>query len=128
MTIPDNPISPEEEPNDNMIAGEQDFPESNDDFVIPISQETSIVSSEVPQLEDPVGETAELLIIEEDKVVDSTYMDLDEPGEITETVPHTNATKPAYIAILTIIGLLILCCVMAGVMLLLLREPIFAGG
>ena len=128
MTIPDNPISPEEEPNDNMIAGEQDFPESNDDFVIPISQETSIVSSEVPQLEDPVGETAELLIIEEDKVVDSTYMDLDEPGEITETVPQTNATKPAYIAILTIIGLLILCCVMAGVMLLLLREPIFAGG
>ena len=128
MTIPDNPIPPEEKPNDNMIAGEQEFPESNDDFVIPISQETSIVSSEVPQLEDPVGETAELLIIEEDKVVDSTYMDLDEPGEITETVPQTNATKPAYIAILTIIGLLILCCVMAGVMLLLLREPIFAGG
>ena len=120
MSIPSNPISSEDEQNGNITDGE--------DYVIPISNETSISSNAVPPLEDPVGETAQLELPGDQAVVDSTYTDLDEPGEITETPPISSPPRPAYIALLTIFSLVVLCCIMAGVMFLLLRNEIFAVG
>jgi len=128
MSIPSNPIPPEDEPNEPNIDGEPVFPDAADDEVIPISYETNIAGRDVPPLEDPVGETAQLEAADDQLVVDAAYTDLDEPGEITETPPISTPMRPAYIAILSILGLVILCCIMAGVMFLLLRNEIFTAG
>lgn len=103
MSIPLNPIpTGDEQPEENgLILGENN----------------------IPALEEPVEET------EETPIVESTFTDLDEPGEMTTpaTAPK-KATKPALIALVTMLGLVVLCCIMAGIMFLLLRTEIFSTG
>ena len=107
MTIPENPISPEESSE---------------------SQESSlIVGDHIP--------SDDLLVVESENdnasapaVIESSFTELDEPGEIAAEAAPQKQSKPAYIAILTILGLIALCCIMGGVMFLLLRTEILAGG
>ncbi|MEE4195395.1 MAG: hypothetical protein V2J07_09375 [Anaerolineae bacterium] len=127
MTIPSNPISSEEDSSDQLIQGESSFPDQTDERVTvnaPDGGETALRGSELVRVDDA---EAEALAVSE-QVIDSSYTDLDEPGEIQPQAPAAKQTKPAYIAVLTIIGLIILCCLMAGVMFLLLRQQIFATG
>lgn len=111
MSIPLNPLTPEddESPQTPMIISNDSIPADAPQTIQPVAlepEETSLVKSEV---------------------LESTFIELDEPGEINQ-VPAKQPPKPTYIAILTILGLIMLCCVMAGIMILLLRNEIFATG
>jgi len=60
-------------------------------------------------------------------VVESSFVELGDPGEYPPPEPPKKQIKPAVLALGTIAGMLVLCVVMLMILLLLLWTEISAG-
>lgn len=62
-----------------------------------------------------------------DLVVESSFVELDQPGEYPAPEPQKKQIKPAVLALSTIAGMLVLCLVMLVILLLLFLPEMLAG-
>ena len=62
-----------------------------------------------------------------DVVVESSFVELGEPGEYPPPEPPKKQIKPAVLALGTIAGMLVLCVVMLMILVLLLWPEVSAG-